>query len=65
MVERRCPYYVGEHIDCLDTVNKWLDATVASINTLEENLLVSYTGFDKKYDEWISYTGDCKRRLQR
>jgi hypothetical protein len=46
---------IGDKIDCLDTVNKWLDASIKDIRFLNNTLevLVTYTGFSTKFDEWI------------
>jgi len=54
-------FKVGEHIDCLDTVNKWCNAEVTAISTDNESLHVHYTGFSNKYDEWIDLTDSEQR----
>jgi hypothetical protein len=50
-----CPYFVGEHVDCLDSVSKWCNAEVMQIDQTKTRLFVHYTGFSSKYDEWIEY----------
>ena len=51
-----CPFAVNEHVDCLDTVNKWCNAEIEQIDEENGRVFVHYTGFSKKYDEWINYT---------
>ena len=60
-----CPFAYNENVDCLDTVNKWLNAEVQKIDTLNRRVFVHYTGFSTKYDEWMSYaeSPSCKRRI--
>ena len=49
-------YCVGEHVDCLDTVNKWCNAEVREVDEDGGRVFVHYTGFAAKYDEWV----DCR-----
>jgi len=44
-------FEVGEHIDCLDTYDKWLNAEV--VQKRKGQLKVHYSGFAPKYDEWL------------
>ena len=44
-------FYEGEHIDCLDTINKWCNAEVREVEG--DRIFVHYTGFVAKYDEWL------------
>ena len=44
-------FNVGEHVDCLDTINKWCNAEVREVD--DDRVFVHYTGFVAKYDEWI------------
>ena len=53
--ETKCPFSVGEHIDCLDTVKKWCNAEVVEVDMPSKTIYVHYTGFTAKYDEWISW----------
>jgi len=46
---------VGEHVDCLDTVNKWCNAEVVEVDMEARRVFVHYTGFKAKYDEWIDF----------
>ena len=48
-------FYVGEHVDCIDTIKKWCNAEVREIDEVHGKLLVHFTGFAAKYDEWVSY----------
>jgi hypothetical protein len=56
MVEKSPETYIefekGEHVDCLDTVNKWCNAEIASVDN--GSVYIHYTGFSTKYDEWIN-----------
>lgn len=56
MVEsKQCPFYVGEHVDCLDTVSKWCNAEVLKVDSFNSKVFVHYSGFSSKYDEWMDY----------
>ena len=44
-------FNVGEHVDCLDTINKWCNAEIREVD--DDRVFVHYTGFVAKYDEWI------------
>ena len=47
-------YYVGQWVDCLDTVQEWLEATILRI---EGGLVfVHFNGWPARWDEWI----DCR-----
>jgi hypothetical protein len=46
-------YDKGDMIDCLDTEIKWLNAEVKDISANGLMVLVGYTNFDPKWDEWI------------
>jgi len=45
------PYILNERVDCLDTFHKWCDASIIQIQ--DEFVLVTYTGYSDKYNEWI------------
>ncbi|EAR85579.1 OTU-like cysteine protease (macronuclear) [Tetrahymena thermophila SB210] len=47
-------FYIGENIDCCDTVNKWLNAEIVSLRHNPNEIRVHYSGWSQKYDEWIS-----------
>jgi len=47
----RREFELEEHIDCLDTVNHWLNAII--INIRDNQIRVHYNGWAAKYDEWI------------
>jgi hypothetical protein len=49
--EQSTEFQVGEHVDCLDTVSKWCNAEIASVDN--GSVYIHYTGFSTKYDEWI------------
>lgn len=44
-------FYKGQWIDCRDTANHWLEATV--INISYDSILVHYNGWPDQWDEWI------------
>lgn len=44
-------FELEDHIDCLDTVNHWLNAVVTSVR--DNMIRVHYNGWHAKYDEWI------------
>ena len=46
-------FYVGEHVDALDTINKWCNAEVREVDEDNDAVFVHYTGFVAKYDEWL------------
>ena len=50
---------IGGRIDCKDPENKWLaarikDVEVSPTDHTRTSVLVTYTEFDAKYDEWIN-----------
>lgn len=47
-------YYIGENIDCQDTVKKWLNAEIVSVRHNPHEIRVHFSGWSQKYDEWIS-----------
>uniref|UniRef100_A0A7S3Z2S4 RING-type domain-containing protein n=1 Tax=Lotharella globosa TaxID=91324 RepID=A0A7S3Z2S4_9EUKA len=47
---------LGGFIDALDTVQKWHVAKI--IKRDEESVLIHYTGFEAKWDEWVPLTSD-------
>eukprot|EP00742_Colponemidia_sp_Colp-10_P004703 GILJ01005016.1.p1 GENE.GILJ01005016.1~~GILJ01005016.1.p1 ORF type:complete len:538 (-),score=65.74 GILJ01005016.1:200-1813(-) len=47
-------FSVGEHLDVLDTVNKWCNGEILELSS--DKALIHYTGFASKWDEWISLT---------
>jgi hypothetical protein len=57
MVESRAIFEVGEHVDCLDTFQKWCDAKVTEITP--DSVRITFTGYTSKYDEVIPI--DSKR----
>jgi hypothetical protein len=64
MVESYCPFYVGEHVDCLDTVNKWCNAEIIKTDVAQKRVFVHYTGFSPKYDEWMDYQPVSGQKLK-
>jgi len=44
-------FELEEHIDCLDTVNHWLNAII--VNIRDDHIRVHYNGWAAKFDEWI------------
>ena len=51
MVESRTIFEAGEHVDCLDTFQKWCDATVTEVTP--NYVKITFTGYTSKYDEVI------------
>lgn len=59
-MEASSKYTLNERVDCLDTIQKWCDASVIDLRPHE--ILVTYTGYSHKFDEWI----DCdSHRVQK
>ena len=50
---------MGEHVDCLDTINKWCNAEVREIDQANKRVFVHFTGFAAKYDEWIECSAEA------
>ena len=46
-------YHQGEHVDCLDTINKWCNGEIREIDCANKKVFIHYSGFAAKYDEWI------------
>ena len=46
---------MGEKVDCRDSVNKWLEATIVDKREGSDGteVKVSFTNYSSKYDEWI------------
>jgi singapore isolate B (sub-type 7) whole genome shotgun sequence assembly, scaffold_6 len=44
-------FFVGQWVDALDTVSKWLEATVIAVNGTY--VYIHYNGWPDKWDEWI------------
>lgn len=57
-------FVAGEHVDCLDTVNKWCNAEVVQVDAAGSRVFVHYSGYHKKYDEWVSYADDHVANVQ-
>jgi OTU domain-containing protein 5 len=47
---------IGENIDCLDTVNHWLNAEIIGIR--KNAVRVHFNGWAPKFDEWIDNHSD-------
>ena len=48
-------FFVGQWIDALDTVSKWLEATVIGVHQSE--VFIHYNGWPRQWDEWIHVVG--------
>jgi hypothetical protein len=46
-------YHVGQHIDVLDSVNRWAEAVVLKIDRENTRIYVSYLFWSDKWNEWI------------
>ena len=44
-------FFVGELVDALDTVHKWLEATVVAVNG--SFVYIHYNGWPRQWDEWL------------
>ena len=58
-------FLVGEHVDCLDTVNKWCNAEILQVDKSQRQVYVHYTGFAQKYDEWIGFESKNEEGIRR
>ena len=47
-----CGYHAGQRVDVLDTVKKWAEAEVVRVDDAARRLLVTYTYWSDKWDEW-------------
>ena len=54
-------FALHEHVDALDSVNKWLDAIVIDKRP-NGDIQLTYPDFSRKYDEWIP-AHDVDRRV--
>eukprot|EP01083_Nonionella_stella_P103309 294895_1 len=50
-------YAIGDHIDCLDSVQKWCMGQVAAVRG-ETHVKVHYRGWSDKWDEWVAVDSD-------
>ncbi|KAH8063289.1 thiol-dependent ubiquitin-specific protease [Aureococcus anophagefferens] len=48
-----CGYHAGQRVDVLDTVKKWAEAEVVRVDDAARRLLVTYTYWSDKWDEWL------------
>ena len=48
-------FFLGQWVDALDTVNKWLEATVVAIR--DSFVFIHYNGWDRRWDEWLHVVG--------
>eukprot|EP00347_Sterkiella_histriomuscorum_P002114 403369422 len=47
-------FELGEHVDCLDTMNKWLNAEIVA---KRGNMVkIHFTGWSYNYDDWLDQT---------
>lgn len=44
-------YYIGQWIDCLDSAQHWLEATI--IDVTDDEVYVHFNGWSFIWDEWI------------
>jgi len=51
-------YFEGQWVDCRDTVNNWLEATVLRVNREDRTILVTYHGWPERWNEWINFTSN-------
>jgi hypothetical protein len=49
-------FFIGQNIDVLDSVKRWLNAEVLKVTPNE--LYVHYTGWSAKFDEWLPLESD-------
>lgn len=46
-------YHVGQHIDVLDSVNRWAEAVVLKVDRENTRVYISYLFWSDKWNEWI------------
>lgn len=46
-------FKVGQWVDCLDTVNQWLEATIIEVSSDEQQVKVHYNGWGTRWDETL------------
>ena len=52
-------FFLGQWVDALDTVNKWLEATVVAVR--DSFVFIHYNGWDRRWDEWLHVVGLMNR----
>lgn len=53
---------VGMHLDCLDSIQMWLEGQVLQVDGLNR-AYIHYVGYHSKYDEWIYFKPPENNRL--
>lgn len=54
--ESRPQFVLGQWVDCKDTVNQWLEATVLQVDNDNNRVFIHYNGWPSRWDEWIDMT---------
>lgn len=49
-------YEIGSQCDCLDSNDKWFEATIVEISLNNKLVKIYYNDWDSKYAEWINIT---------
>lgn len=49
-------FFLGQWVDALDTVNKWLEATVVAVR--DQFVFIHYNGWERRWDEWLHVVGE-------
>ena len=49
-------YYEGQWVDCLDTVENWLEATVIRVDLENRTVYITFNGWPDRWNEWLPFT---------
>jgi len=60
-LEGQLPYagiqlYEGQWVDCLDTVENWLEATVLRVDHANRTVYITFNGWPDRWNEWLPFT---------
>ncbi|KAJ8608324.1 hypothetical protein CTAYLR_009413 [Chrysophaeum taylorii] len=51
-------YRTGQELDVMDTVSKWAEAEVVAVDEASQRILITYTFWSDKWDEWLDFDSD-------
>jgi len=51
-------FWPGQEVDVLDTVKIWSEANIIAVDEKEQRVLVTYTYFSDRWDEWLPFTSE-------
>lgn len=52
------PYFVGQHLDVLDSVNRWSEAEVRAIDKRKRSIRITYLFWSETFDEWVEISSE-------